>query len=92
MFDNHFEVNGCLNLANDEIDNNFSYMHLIAKHSLGGAPYFLSMAMSNVLLEVSKALNRSTNTTHFGRLWLCLICRSVLIMNVPYVGVDVLDG
>ena len=30
------------------------YMSLIAENSLGGAPYFPSMAMSNALLEVSR--------------------------------------
>ena len=62
----------------------FLYMRLIAKHSLGVAPYFPKLAMSNALLEVSKALTRSVNATHVGRLWLCLKCRSFLIMNVPY--------
>ena len=59
------------------------YMRLIDKHSHGGAPYFPSMTMSNVWLEVSKALTRSDNATHVGRLWLCLKCISVLIVNVP---------
>ena len=58
------------------------YMRLIAEHSLGGAPYFPSMAIS-ARLEVSKALTMSENSTHFGRLWVCLRCRSVLIVNVP---------
>ena len=43
------------------------YMRLIAECSLGGAPYFPSMAMSSELLEVSKALNRSENATYVGR-------------------------
>ena len=55
------------------------HMHLIAEHSLGGAPYFSSMAISNALLEVSKALTRSVNSTHVGRLWWYLRCRSFLI-------------
>ena len=59
------------------------YMLLIADNSLGGAPNFPSMAMSNACLEVSKAPNRSTNATHVGRLWLCLRYISVLIVNVP---------
>ena len=60
----------------------FSYMHLIAEHSLGGAPYFPIMAMSNAWLEVLMALTRSTNAIHFGGLWLCFICRMFLTVNV----------
>ena len=45
----------------------FSYMRLIDERSLGGAPYFPSMAMISALLEVSNDLTRSTNTTHVGR-------------------------
>ena len=60
-----------------------SYMPLIDDRSLGGAPYFPSMAMGSVRLEVSKALTRYTNATNVGRLWLCIRCRSVLIVNVP---------
>ena len=59
------------------------YMRLISEHSLESAPYFPSMAMSNAWLEVSKALNISENSTNVGILWLCLRCRSVLIVNVP---------
>ena len=44
------------------------YMRLIAEHGLGGAPYFPSEAISNFLLEVSKAFNRSANSTHAGKL------------------------
>ena len=51
------------------------YMGLIAEHSLGGAPYFTSMEISNAWLEVSNALTRSMNGNHVGSLWLCLICR-----------------
>ena len=58
------------------------YMCLIADHSLGGAPYFPSMATINEWLEVSKALTRSENATHVGRLRLCLRCRSFLIVDV----------
>ena len=61
-----------------------SYMRLIAEHSIGGATYFPSMAMSNTWLEVSKALSRSENSTYDGSLWLCIRCISVLIVNVPY--------
>ena len=43
-------------------------MRLIGEHSLGGAPYFPSMEMISALLEGSKALNMSANTTHAGRL------------------------
>ena len=56
-----------------------SYMRLIYEHSLGGALYFPIMTMSSAWLEVSKALTRSVNATYFGRLWLCLRCRSVLL-------------
>ena len=56
---------------------------LIAEHSLGGAPYFTSMAMINAWLEVSKSLNRYENSTHVGRFWLFIRYRSVLIVNVP---------
>ena len=61
----------------------FLYMRLIYEHSLGGAPYFPSIATSSACLEVSKALTKSANTTHAGRLWLCLRFRIILIMNVP---------
>ena len=44
------------------------YIFLIDEDSLGGAPYFPSMEMISALLEVSKALNMSANTTHAGRL------------------------
>ena len=69
-----------------------SYMRLITEHSIGRAPYFPSMAMSSVWLEVLKNFTRSVNANHVRRLWLCLRCRSVLIVNMPYLnptpGVD----
>ena len=68
------------------------YMRLIAERSIGGAPYFSSMAMISEWLEVPKALTRSANATHIGRLWFFLRCRSVLNVNViswhPTTGVD----
>ena len=60
-----------------------SYMRLIDERSLGGAPHFPIMAMSSAFLEVPKSLTKSENDTHVGRLWLCLRCRSVLILNGP---------
>ena len=60
----------------------FSFMHLIYEHSLGGAPYFPSIATSSACLEVSKALTKSANTNHVGILWLFIRCRSVLILNL----------
>ena len=60
-----------------------SYINFLAEHSLGGAPYFPSMEMSNAWLDVSKTLPRSANAIYVWRLWLCLRCRSVLIVNVP---------
>ena len=51
-----------------------SYMHLMAEHGLGGAPYFPNMVMSNAWLEVSKAFTRFTNATSVGSFWLCLKC------------------
>ena len=62
----------------------FSYVRLMAEHSLGGVRYFPNVEMSNAWFGVSKALNRSVNATHVGRLWFCLICRSFLIVNVPF--------
>ena len=68
------------------------YMRLIYEHSLEGAPYFLSMAMSSVWLVVSKALNNSATDTHVGSLYTFLRCRMILIVNVkschPTPGVD----
>ena len=60
------------------------YMSFMAEYSLGGAPYFTSMAMSNAWLEVLKVLTRSVNATHVGRLWFCIRHISVLIVNVQY--------
>ena len=37
----------------------FAYMYLIAENSLGGEPYFPSMEMSSLWLEVSKEATRS---------------------------------
>ena len=61
----------------------FLYMRFIDEHSLGGAPYFPSMAMGNAFLEVSNSLTRSVNAAHVGRLWMLIRCISVLIVNVP---------
>ena len=58
------------------------YICLVAEHSLGVAPYFLSIDMSSAWLDVSNSLTRSENTTHFGRFCLFLRCRSVFIVNV----------
>ena len=60
------------------------YLCLIADHSIGGAPYFTNMTMTSAWLEVSKDLTKSANDTHVGRLWLCLRCRMISIVNVPY--------
>ena len=60
------------------------YMCFIADHSLGGAPYFPSMTLSSVWLEVSKAFTRYMNAPHVGILWFCLRYRSVLVVNVTY--------
>ena len=62
----------------------FLYMRLISEYSLGGEPYFPSMAMINAWLGVSKSLTRSAIDTHVGRLWLCIICIIFFIVNVPY--------
>ena len=59
-----------------------SYMRFIDEHIIGGMPDFPSMVISSSRLEVSKALNRSANATNVGRLRLCIICRSFLIVNV----------
>ena len=59
------------------------YMRLIAEHSIWGVPYFTSMEMSSALLEVSEVMTRYSNATHVGRFWLCIRCRSILIVNVP---------
>ena len=59
-------------------------MCLIAEHSLGGVPYFPSMVIISVCLDVSKALTRYVNATHVGRLWFFLRCISVFIVNVSY--------
>ena len=58
------------------------YICLIDDHSIEGAPYFPSMEIISAWFEVSKAFNKSANSTHVGILWLCLRCRSVLILNV----------
>ena len=58
----------------------FLYMHLIVEHSLGCAPYFPSMEISNAWLEESKTFIRSANAAHVVRLWLCLRCIRVLIV------------
>ena len=61
-----------------------SYIRSVAENSLRGAPYFTSMEMISAWLEVLKALNRSSNTTHFGILWLCIRFRSFFIVSVLY--------
>ena len=55
----------------------FLYMLFISNHSLGGVPYFPSMAMIIVRLDVSKDFTRSENGTYVGILWLCLMCQNV---------------
>ena len=59
-------------------------MRLISEHSLGGAPYFPSMGTSSAWLEVPKALTRSVNDIHVGRLCLYIRCRMFFIVNLPY--------
>ena len=62
----------------------FSYMPVFDEHSIGGAPYFPSMAMISAWLEVSKALTRSENATNVGRLCFFIRYKSVLILNMLY--------
>ena len=54
----------------------------IEEHSFGGAPYCSRISMSRSWFTVSNALTRSTNAKYVGRLWLCLMWRSILILKV----------
>ena len=68
------------------------YIRLIAEHSFGGQPYLRIISIKMMWFKVSKALTRSANMTHVGRLWLWRKCSIALIVKLtswhPTPGVE----
>ena len=62
----------------------FLYILLIVENNRGGSAYLDGIVIRSFWFEMSNDFTKYANTNQLGKVWLCLRCAKIFIVNITY--------